>query len=157
MKLTKFIVGATAMVAFAAYAESPAPADVQYDDYGAVAESLTGVAGDPVKGAEIWGDKGLGNCVACHVLTSNEATFQGTVGPSLDGVGDRWEEAELRGIVADAKMTFEGSMMPSFYKSSGYIRPGEAYTGKAGAEPLPTLLSAQDIEDVVAYLMTIKE
>ena len=157
MKLTKITIGATAMFALAAFAEAPAPADVQFDDYGAVAESLSGVAGDPVEGAAIWGDKKRGNCVACHTSADNAATFQGNVGPSLDGVGDRWEEAELRGIVANAKMTFDGSMMPSFYKDSGYIRPGDAYTGKAGAEPLPTLLSAQQIEDVVAYLLTLKE
>ena len=75
----------------------------------------------------------------------------------LDGVGDRWTEAELRGIVANAKITFPESMMPAFYKTSGYIRPGDAFTGKAGTEPLPPLLTAQEIEDVVAYLMTITE
>ena len=63
----------------------------------------------------------------------------------------------MRGILADAKMTFPGTVMPGFYKVSGYIRPGDAYTGKAGTEPLPPLLSAQQIEDVVAYLTTLKD
>ncbi|MDH5452562.1 MAG: c-type cytochrome, partial [Paracoccaceae bacterium] len=67
-------------------------------------------------------------------------------------------EAELRGIVANSKMTFEDSMMPSFYKTKGYIRPGDAFTGKAAeGDELPPLLTAQQIEDVVAYLMTLKE
>jgi sulfur-oxidizing protein SoxX len=48
-------------------------------------------------------------------------------------------------------------MMPSFYKTSGYIRPGDAFTGKAGTEPLPPLLTAQEIEDIVAYLLTLTE
>jgi sulfur-oxidizing protein SoxX len=54
-------------------------------------------------------------------------------------------------------MTFDGTIMPAFYKTSGYIRPGDAYTGKAGTEPLPPVLNAQQVEDVVAYLMTFKE
>ena len=70
----------------------------------------------------------------------------------------RWSEAELRGIVANSKNTFDGSMMPSFYKTHGYIRPGDAFTGKAAeGDVLPPLLTAQQIEDTVAYLMTLKE
>ena len=87
-----------------------------------------------------------------------EFPFHGNVGPTLDGVADRWGEAELRGIVANAKLTFADSVMPSFYKTEGYIRPGDAYTGKAAPESgLSTLLTAQQVEDVVAYLMTLKE
>ena len=70
-------------------------------------------------------------------------------------MNERWEEADLRGIVANAKMTFPDTMMPAFYKSEGYIRPGDAFTGKAGTEPLEPLLTAQEVEDVVAYLMTV--
>ena len=91
------------------------------------------------------------------IRDSSEVPFQGEIGPMLDGAGDRWNEAELRGIVANSKMTFEGSMMPSYYKTSGYIRPGDGFTGKAGTEPLPPLLDAQQIEDVVAFLATLKE
>lgn len=134
-----------------------APENVAYTD-GAVAESLTGTPGDPVAGKQAMADKGIGNCVACHAAEMmKDVPFPGTVGPALDGAGDRWTEAELRGIVSDAKKTFEDTVMPSFYKTSGYIRPGDAYTGKAGTEPLPPLLTAQQIEDVVAYLMTFKE
>ncbi len=57
----------------------------------------------------------------------------------------------------NAKLIFEGTVMPAFYKSSGFIRPGEAFTMKPAAEPLPTLLTAQQVEDVVAYLMTLKD
>lgn len=134
------------------------PQDVAFDEYGAITTPLTETAGDPEEGARIYADKSSGNCVACHQLSNREdATFQGTIGPSLDGAGDRWEEAQLRGIVVDAKKTFPESMMPGFYKTTGFIRPGDAFTGKAGTEPLPPLLTAQQVEDVVAYLATLKE
>ena len=86
-----------------------------------------------------------------------DVAFQGNVGPSLDGAADRWEEAQLRGIVSDAKMTFDGTVMPSFYKTGPYIRPGDAFTGNAAEGELPPMLTAQQIEDVVAYLLTLKE
>ena len=139
----------------AALAET-APGDVVYGDYGQVEQSLTGVPGDPAEGRAVMTSRGLGNCVACHQVSElADVPFQGEVGPSLDGVGERWTEADLRGIVANAKMMFQGTMMPSFYKSTGYIRPGDGFTGTAGTEPLPPLLTAQQVEDVVAYLMTI--
>ena len=134
-----------------------APTDVKYED-GAVGQSLTGVAGDAAAGREIVGNKSLGNCVACHEVTDlAEVPFHGEIGPMLDGAGDRWSEAELRGIVANAKIMFEDSMMPSFYKTEGFIRPGNAYTGKAADDTFGPLLTAQQIEDVVAYLATLKE
>ncbi|QYK42915.1 MAG: sulfur oxidation c-type cytochrome SoxX [Paracoccaceae bacterium] len=133
------------------------PADVSYVD-GAVEESLTGVAGDPAAGAKAMTTAALGNCVACHVVEAMpEVQFPGNIAPPLDGVADRYSEAQLRGLIANAKMTFDGTFMPAFYKGRGFVRPGDGYTGKAGAEPLPPILSAQQVEDVVAYLMTLKE
>lgn len=102
--------------------------------------------------------RGKGNCVACHAVTAlNDAPFHGEVGPTLDGIADYRSAEELRGIVANAKMTFEGSVMPAFYKTSGFIRPGNGYTGKAAKEEdLSPILTAQEIEDVVAFLLTLK-
>ena len=100
----------------------------------------------------------LGNCVACHQIAAMpEVEFQGNIGPDLDGAADRWSEAQLRGLVSNAKMTFDGTFMPAFYKTEGYIRPGAAYSGKAPEGELPPILSAQQVEDVVAYLLTLKE
>ncbi len=138
-------------------AEAVTPDNVVMDEYGSIEASLTGVAGDPAAGADVMSNRGLGNCVACHQVSALSAAFQGNVGPSLDGAGDRWEEAQLRGIVANAKMTFPDSVMPSFYKTSGFIRPGNAFTGKAAEGALDPLLTAQQVEDVVAYLATLKE
>ncbi|MBT8456488.1 MAG: sulfur oxidation c-type cytochrome SoxX [Rhodobacteraceae bacterium] len=146
---------AALFVGGAALAGQIAPSDVVFED-GAVAQSLTGVAGDPENGKVLM-NKGAGNCIACHEVTAlQEWPFHGEVGPILDGAGERWSEAELRGIVSNAKVMFEGTIMPSFYKNTGYTRPGDAYTGKAAEGELAPLLTAQEVEDVVAYLMTLK-
>jgi sulfur-oxidizing protein SoxX len=158
MKLTTITLAAVVALTTAATGETVAPADVQYDEYGAVAASLTGVAGDAANGAVVMKTKSKGNCIACHAVSAlNDAPFHGEVGPELDGVGDRWTSAELRGILSNAKITFDGTVMPAYYKVDGFIRPGNAYTGKAADGALSPLLSAQDIEDVVAFLSTLKE
>ncbi|MEM7743286.1 MAG: sulfur oxidation c-type cytochrome SoxX [Pseudomonadota bacterium] len=141
---------ATALVAGLAGAGPVAPTDVVFEE-GAVTVSLTGQAGDPVRGKEWFVGRKLGNCLACHVNSdATNQSFHGEVGPPLDGVGDRWTEAELRGIVANSKMMFEGTIMPAFYKDTGYTRPHKDFEGK-------TILDAQQVEDIVAYLLTLKE
>ena len=100
----------------------------------------------------------LGNCVACHQISAlPDVQFPGNIAPPLDGVGDRWTEADLRGIVVNAKMMFPDSFMPAFYKTDGFVRPGAGFTGKAPEGPLPPVLTAAQVEDVVAYLTTLKE
>ena len=79
-----------------------------------------------------------------------EQPFHGEVGPSLDGVGDRWNAAELRGIISNSKEMFPETIMPAFYIDSGYERPLEDFAGKS-------ILSAQQVEDIVAYLLTLTE
>jgi sulfur-oxidizing protein SoxX len=157
MKHMKLAILALTVSGLSVSAETVVPTSVAYND-GSVEASLTGVAGDPAMGREIVGSKKLGNCVACHQVSDlSDIPFHGEIGPMLDGAGDRWSEAELRGIVSNAKMMFEDSLMPSFYKTEGFIRPGNAYTGKAADDTFGPLLSAQQIEDVVAYLSTLKE
>ena len=158
MKRIVTTVAGLAFVAGMATAQEVAPLDVAFDDYGSVAISLSGAAGDATNGIAVMTNRGKGNCIACHQVTAlADYPFQGNVGPSLDGAASRWDEAQLHGIVANAKMTFPDSVMPSFYKGTGYIRPGDAFTGKAGTEPLPSLLTAQEIEDVVAFLLTLTD
>ena len=157
MRLTA-ITAAAVLVAGTAFADTVAPDSVTYDEYGAVEASLTGTPGDAAKGRELMINRGKGNCVACHAVTALEdAPFHGEVGPPLNGVGGYRTEAELRGIVANAKMTFEGTVMPAFYKTSGFTRPGDGYTGKAAQGEIEPILSAQEIEDVVAFLMTLQD
>ncbi|QGX99882.1 sulfur oxidation c-type cytochrome SoxX [Roseovarius faecimaris] len=157
MKIIFTTAAIAALSCTGALAGEVAPTEVKFED-GAIAASLSGKPGDPAAGREIVSSKSLGNCVACHAATDlADVPFHGEIGPPLDGAGDRWSEAELRGIVANAKMMFDGTMMPSFYKTEGFIRPGKAYTGKAADDTFAPLLSAQQIEDVVAYLVTLKE
>lgn len=150
MRTFAFAVMVTAASAMAATSKEVAPSDVAFEE-GAVSQSLTGVAGDATKGREWFIGRKLGNCLACHENSDAKTeSFHGEVGPILDGVADRWSEAELRGIVANAKMTFDGTIMPAFYKDSGYTRLLDKFEGK-------TILSAQQVEDIVAYLKTLKE
>ncbi len=154
-RITTFV-AAGALFASAAAAETIAPQDVEYVD-GAVEASLTGEPGDPAAGAELM-NKGAGNCIACHAVSDlSHLQFHGEIGPPLDGVADRWSEAELRGIVANAKIMFEGTMMPAFYKVEGFTRLGDAYTGDAHQGDVAPLLTGQEIENVVSYLMTLKD
>ena len=156
MKQSIAVSAALALGIGAAVAQEVAPTAVSFTD-GAVAGSLSGVAGDPANGRVIM-NKGAGNCIACHQVTAlADFPFHGDIGPSLDGVADRWSEEELRGIVANAKEMFPESMMPSFYRTEGFIRPGKEFTGKAVDGPVEPLLTAQQIEDVVAFLLTLKE
>ena len=142
--------GASLALASGAFAGSTTPMDVSFED-GAVAASLSGAAGDAVEGRKVFANRKLGNCLACHVNDDlSEQSFHGEVGPELNGVADRWTEGELRGIVANAKMTFEDTIMPAFYVDSGYTRSLEKFEGKS-------ILSAQQVEDVIAYLMTLKD
>lgn len=133
------------------------PSDVAFVE-GAIETSLTGVAGNAEEGAKIVSTRSQGNCVACHVITAMpKAAFQGNIAPPLDGAADRYNEAQLRGLIANAKMTFEATVMPAFYKTEGFIRPGADYTGNAPEGALPPILSAQQVEDVLSYILTLKE
>ncbi len=157
MRLTA-MTAAAALVAGAAFADTVAPGDVQFGEYGEVQASLTGMAGNADNGRTVFSSKSKGNCVACHAVSQlPDVPFQGEVGPELSWTGEARTAEELRGIVANAKMAFPETVMPSFYKTTGYVRPGDGYTGKAAEGDLPPLLTAQDIEDVVAFLLTLQE
>ena len=138
------------MGASVAFADDVKPMAVSFTD-GSVETALTATAGDPVNGRKVFANRKQGNCLACHMNADlSEESFHGEVGPPMDGVADRWTEAELRGIVTNSKMMFEGTIMPAFYVDSGYERPLDDFAGQS-------ILTAQQVEDVVAYLLTLKE
>jgi len=116
----------------------------------AINQSLTGVPGDPANGRKVAINRKLGNCLACHAMPIPEQQFHGETGPSLYGVANRLTEGELRMQLVNAKVTNEDTMMPSFYRVTGYNRPDKKFIGK-------TILSAQEVEDVVAYLLTLNK
>lgn len=153
MKFSMCVVAAAAMLGFAgqALADGVAPADVKFED-GAVAMPVSGAAGDPANGANVFKSRKLGNCLACHANSAmKNELFHGEVGPELDGVADRWSAEELRAIIVNSKAVFgEETVMPGFYSLDVGKNVREDLVGK-------TILSAQEVEDVVAYLGTLKE
>lgn len=141
---------AVVLLAHSANAEATAPGDVKFED-GVVMASLTGMPGDPEAGRNAFAGRKLGNCLACHANAEiSEQQFHGEVGPDLAGVADRWEEGQLRAILVNSKMVFEDTIMPAFYRDTGYNRTLKKFEGK-------TILTAQQVEDVIAYLQTLKE
>ena len=151
MLLRSFIAVTATLISTSVIAGDISPTDVSFGDYGEISASLTGVAGDPVAGKKVSTNRKLGNCLACHVNDdASSQSFHGEVGPELNGAGSRWSEEELRGIVTDSKNTFEGTIMPAFYSTENGVRTLKKFVGK-------TILSAQQVEDVVAYILTLKE
>lgn len=133
-----------------AEAEVTAPGDVVIENL-AIAQSLSGEPGDAVAGRKVFSDRKLGNCLACHANSDMaEHLFHGEVGPSLDGVASRWKPEQLRTIVANSKAVFTDlTVMPGFYSLEVGEDVRKDLVGK-------TILSAQQVEDVVAYLNTLK-
>ena len=158
MKRQMLLAAGLAIAATNAQADGIAPDAVVMNEYGEIEQSLTGQPGDPQRGQEIMVARGQGNCLACHQVSElDQFPWHGEVGPSLDGVGARWEEAGLRGLLVNADVTFPDSIMPAFYKVSGFTRPGDAFTTRPAPADLAPILGAQDIEDVIAYLLTLTE
>lgn len=116
----------------------------------AIAASLTGKKGDPVVGRNVAINRRQGNCLACHKMPIPEQPYHGKTGPNLAGVGSRYKEGELRLRVVNSKKINEATMMPGYYRTEGLHRVQKKWRGK-------TILSAQQVEDVVAYLMTLRE
>ncbi|MBX2836827.1 MAG: sulfur oxidation c-type cytochrome SoxX [Gammaproteobacteria bacterium] len=138
------------LLASVAVADVVAPGDVKVENL-AISQSLSGVAGDPAEGRNVFANRKLGNCLACHANSDMaDQLFHGEVGPSLDGVASRWSPEQLRTIVANAKAVFtDATVMPGFYSLDVGENVREDLIGK-------TILTAQQVEDVVAYLATLK-
>src|SRR6202022_33287 len=115
----------------------------------AIADSLTGMPGEAARGRALVLDRSS-TCILCHSGPFPEATFQGDLAPSLAGAGSRWSEGQLRLRLVDASRLNPATIMPSFYRIEGLVRVGAAWRGKP-------VLSAEQIEDIVAYLVTLRE
>ena len=137
---------ALCLSAGSACAEGPITLDVVNDS---LPKSLTGAPGKADAGKKVFLTRTLGNCLACHQVTSLKSEdFHGEFGPSLDGVAGRYTEAQLRLIIADPKRIFTNTVMPAFYKNDGLSRVRPEFVGKS-------ILTAAQVEDVVAYLKTL--
>jgi L-cysteine S-thiosulfotransferase len=116
---------------------------------GAIPEPLTDQPGDPARGRRIVLDREGGDCTICHAMPLPQRQFHGTIGPPLDGVGSRYTAAELRLRLVDPKVMIPETIMPAYYKVDGLHRVLDRYSGKP-------ILTAQQVEDVVAYLLTLQ-
>jgi sulfur-oxidizing protein SoxX len=111
--------------------------------------SLTGAKGDPARGRAIVANRQVGLCLLCHSGPFPEERFQGNLAPDLTAVGARLSEGQIRQRIVDPTKANPQSIMPAYYKSEGLVRVAPAYRGK-------TVLTAEQIEDIVAYLSTLK-
>jgi sulfur-oxidizing protein SoxX len=148
-----------AVAGFAAAGASAGLASAQ-DTVGAVAvvgdgipAALTGAnayVGDPARGRAIVRNRQLGLCLLCHSGPFPEERLQGDLAPSLNGAGSRWSAGQLRLRIVDSGRVDATTIMPAYYKVEGLTRVAPAYQGKP-------VLSAEQIEDVVAFLTTLRD
>lgn len=116
----------------------------------AIPTPLAGLKGNPARGRTLAKDGDKGNCLTCHQLPIAEEAFQGTIGPPLAGVGARLTAGQLRLRIADETRLNPATVMPAFYRDPKTLYSVlDEYYGK-------TMLSAQEVEDIVAYLLTLK-
>lgn len=114
---------------------------------------LTATPGDAVRGRAIVGSRQQGLCLLCHSGPASadfaQPQLRGNLAPSLEGAGARWSEAQLRLRIVDSRRLNPDSLMPALHRTEGLQRVGTAWRGQP-------VLDAQQVEDVVAYLLTLK-
>ena len=115
----------------------------------AIPTALNSMSGDAVRGRAVVANRQLGLCLLCHMAPIAEEVFQGNLAPSLVGVGSRLNAGQLRLRLVDSRAINPETIMPSYYKTQHRSRVGPAWQGR-------TILNTQQIEDVVAYLVTLR-
>jgi sulfur-oxidizing protein SoxX len=103
-----------------------------------------------VRGRAIVVDRRLGTCLLCHTGPFSEEKFQGNLAPDLTGAGSRWSEGELRLRLVDPTRLNPDTIMPAYYRVEGLTRVGHLWRGKP-------ILTAEQIEDVIAFLLTLRD
>jgi L-cysteine S-thiosulfotransferase len=140
--LTAVVVALPALAA----AQALAPYQIVGDG---IPDSLTGAPGDAGRGHALLLDR-ASTCILCHPGPFPEQKFQGDLAPNLSGAGSRWTVSQLRLRLVDAARLNPATIMPSYYRVDGLDRVGAAWRGKP-------ILSAEQIEDILAYLATLRE
>ena len=115
----------------------------------AMPEPLTATPGDPARARAIVASRQLGLCLLCHPAPIAEERSQGNLAPDLTGVGARFSAAQLRARIVDSRRVNADSIMPAYFRRDGFERVGAAWRDR-------TILDAQQVEDVVAYLTTLR-
>ena len=113
-------------------------------------QSLTGAKGDPARGRAIVANRQAGLCLLCHSGPFPEERLQGNLAPPLQGAGKRWSEGQLRLRIVDSGRINPSTIMPAYHRTEGLVRVAPAWQGKP-------VLTAEQIEDVVAFLITLKD
>lgn len=116
----------------------------------AIPASLTGTPGNPQEGEKIVTNRQVGLCLLCHAGPYPQERFQGTLAPDLKGAGARSTEGQLRLRIVDASRVNPDTIMPPYYRTDRLNRVSPGFRGKP-------ILTAAQIEDVVAYLMTLRD
>lgn len=116
----------------------------------AIPASLTGVAGYPERGRAIVSNRQVGLCLLCHTGPFPDEHFQGNLAPDLTGAGARASAGQLRLRIVDASRLNPDTIMPPYYRVDGLERVAANFRGKP-------ILSAEQIEDVIAFLVTLKD
>ena len=129
-----------------AHAEDLRPYAITGD---AIPQPLTTARGDATRGRALVVERSS-TCILCHNGPFPEQKFQGDLAPSLAGTGSRWSEGQLRLRLVDASSLNAATIMPSYYRVEGLTRIAPAWRGRP-------ILSAEQIEDIVAYLVTLRE
>ena len=114
-----------------------------------IPDSLTGKPGDAARGRALVLDR-ASTCILCHSGPFSETRFQGDLAPSLAGAGNRWNVSQLRLRLVDASRLNPATIMPSYYRAEGLVRVGQNWRDRP-------ILSAEQIEDIVAYLATLRD
>jgi len=139
-----------ASLLLAALAAAPAAAQPYAIEGDAIPRSLTGQLGDPARGLTLMQDRQRSLCSLCHAGPFAPPHQQGTLAPDLQGIGARLSEGQLRLRVVDIKRLVPDSIMPSYARTEGFARVATAWQGRP-------VLTAQEIEDVIAYLATLRD
>jgi sulfur-oxidizing protein SoxX len=141
-----FLVAATWLLPGVTTAQQLRPYAVTGD---AIMESLTDAPGDSTRGRALVLER-TNTCILCHSGPFPEEKFQGDLAPNLAGSGSRWSVGQLRLRLVDASRLNPGTIMPCYYRLDGLDRVAPNWRGKP-------ILSAEQIEDIVAYLATLRE
>lgn len=149
----KWLVWALCASASVASATPPVQRVQSYAVVGdAIEKSLTGQAGDASRGAELIQQRHKSLCVLCHSGPFPDRHLQGTLAPDLTGIGERLSAGQLRLRIVDMKRLNPDSIMPTYYG----IAPNSKDTRVAAGWRDKPVLTAEEIEDVVAYLQSLR-
>jgi L-cysteine S-thiosulfotransferase len=149
LSAARWVAAAGALLAstLIAWAEHALPYVIKGD---AIAVSLTGQKGDPQRGRAVVASRQTGLCLLCHAAPIPEIRLQGNIGPDLKGVATRWNEGQLRLRIVDSSKVNADTIMPSYYRFDRLTRVAAGFRDKP-------VLTPEQIEDVVAYLLTLRD